>query len=74
MTPQEKAESLIDKIMSSTEHAKLSDYSRIYSPTAKKIALLTVNEMINSIKLIDPNNDSGLIGFWNNVKLYIETL
>ena len=74
MTPQEKAESLIDKIMSSTENAKLSDYSRIYSPTAKKIALLTVNEMINSIKLIDPNNDSGLIGFWNNVKLYIETL
>ena len=24
------------------------------------------------IKLVDPNNNSGLIGFWNNVKLYIE--
>lgn len=74
MVPKEKAESLVDEIMLSTKNAKLSDYSQIYSPTAKKIALLMVNEMINSIKLIDPNNNSGLIGFWNDVKIYIEKL
>lgn len=74
MTPKDKAESLVNGIMSSTKNAKLSDYSQIYSPTAKKIALLMVNEMINSIKLIDPNNNSGLIGFWNDVKIYIEKL
>jgi len=51
MTPQEKAESLIDKIMSSTEHAKLSDYSRVYSPTAKKIALLMIDEICNFLNL-----------------------
>jgi hypothetical protein len=36
------------------------------------LMLISINEIINSIKLIDPNNTSGLIGFWNDVKLYIE--
>ena len=40
--------------------------------TIKKLSLATVTQTINIIKLVDPNNNSGLIGFWNNVKLYIE--
>jgi hypothetical protein len=36
------------------------------------LMLISINEIINSIKLVDPNNTSGLIGFWNDVKLYIE--
>ena len=39
-----------------------------------KLILISINEIINSIKLVDPNNDSGLIGFWNNIKLYIKKL
>ncbi len=71
MTPQEKAESLIDKIMSSTEHAKLSDYSRIYSPTAKKIALLMIDEILNAI-----NPFGQFLGkdYWEEVKQEIEKL
>ena len=71
MTPQEKAESLIDKIMSSTEHAKLSDYSRVYSPTAKKIALLMIDEILNAI-----NPFGQFLGkdYWEEVKQEIEKL
>jgi hypothetical protein len=36
------------------------------------LILISIDEIIKSIKLVDPNNDSGLIGFWNNLKLYIE--
>jgi len=70
MTPQEKAESLIDKIMSSTENAKLSDYSRIYSPTAKKIALIMVDEILN--ETLDYLQEGEW--YWQKVKQEIEKL
>ncbi len=66
MTPQQQAKELIDNYRDVRWD--------ICPETAKQCALVAVNQTINSIKLIDPNNDSGLIGFWNNVKLYIETL
>jgi len=69
MTPKEKAESLIDKIMSSTEHGKLSDYSQIYSPTAKKIALMMVDEILSLIE------EEGLsTQYYKEVKQEIENL
>jgi len=70
MTPQEKAESLIDKIMSSTENTKLSDYSRIYSPTAKKIALIMVDEILN--ETLDYLQEGEW--YWQKVKQEIEKL
>jgi hypothetical protein len=36
------------------------------------LILISIDEIINSIKLVDPYNNSGLIGFWSNLKLYIE--
>ena len=73
MTPQEKAESLIDKIMSSTEHAKPSDYSRIYSPTAKKIALMMVDEILDDYEEFPYKAQSGK-EYWQDVKQEIENL
>jgi len=35
------------------------------------LILISIDEIIKSIKLVDPNNDSGLIGFWNNLKSFI---
>ena len=38
------------------------------------LILISIDEIIKSIKLVDPNNDSGLIGFWNNLKSFINEL
>jgi hypothetical protein len=40
----------------------------------KQINLFYINQTINYLKLVDPNNNTGLIGFWNNIKLHIEKL
>jgi hypothetical protein len=47
MTPKEKANELVNKIMElNSTHTKLSDYSRIYTPTAKQCALIAVDEIL----------------------------
>lgn len=46
----------------------------IYPKMTKQYYLVTINQIIISLLLIDKNNDSGLIGFWNDLKLYIEKL
>lgn len=51
-----------------------SNYMNIYSEMTKQYYLMFINQIITSLLLIDKNNDSGLIGFWNDLKLYIEKI
>lgn len=44
-TPKEKAIELVDTFMK-VDPIKLSDYSKIYYPTAKQCALIAVDEII----------------------------
>lgn len=74
MKPKDKAEELLNKIMASTENAKLSDYSQIYSPTAKKIALLMVDEIINSVVITDLIIAENQFKYWEKVKTEINKL
>jgi hypothetical protein len=70
LDPEEKGEQLIRKFYTfGLNNIPFQSYSW---HECKEQSLIAVDEIINSIKLIDPNNNSGLIGFWNNVKLYIE--
>jgi hypothetical protein len=50
----------------------LEIFESYFVDKAKACTLITINNTINVIKLTDPNNDTGLIGFWNNVRLIIE--
>ena len=86
MTPKEKAENLVEMFMN-IESNKLSDYSRIYYPTAKICAILLVNEIIESRKA-DPDFDDTKLGivthyiaphplrlsYWTKVKEELEKL
>lgn len=49
MTPKEKAIELVTYFMN-IKPVKLSDYSRIYQPTSKILALKVVSEIIESRK------------------------
>lgn len=55
MSPKEKAMQLIEEF-SKMNSGKLSDYTRIYYPTAKMCALRTVNEVINSHEGTEKDN------------------
>ena len=46
---KEKASELVDKYMNIGQ-VKMSDYSRIYQPTAKVCALIAIDEMLNEYK------------------------
>ena len=74
MKPKDKSEELLNKIIASTENAKLSDYSQIYSPTAKKIALLMVDEIINSVVITDLIIAENQFKYWEKVKQEINKL
>ena len=74
MKPKDKSEELLNKIIASTENAKLSDYSQIYSPTAKKIALLMVDEIINSVVITDLIIAENQFKYWEKVKTEINKL
>ena len=67
MTPKEKAEELVDKFIG-IKPIKLSDYSKIYNPTAKQCALIAVEEILGSM-----GADRGY-AFWTEVKQEIEQL
>lgn len=54
-TPKQKAEELVNKYMNIGQ-VKMSDYSRIYQPTAKVCALIAVDEILNS----EPRNPSNV--------------
>lgn len=67
LTPQEKAIELVDYFMNFNP-VKLSDYSKIYSPTAKEFALKICDEVLGHM-----GADRGY-EFWTQVKIEIEKL
>lgn len=69
MTPKEKAEELVEAFMS-TKQTKLSDYSRIYQPTAKQCALIAVDEIIK----LCWNGNKIANDYWQEVKKEIEKI
>ena len=77
MKPREKAENLVEMFMN-IEPNKLSDYSRIYHPTAKQFALIVVNEVLESHKRDYELNESKTYwhpyDYWQNVKDELEKL
>jgi hypothetical protein len=72
INPEEKADELIRKFytfgLNNTPFQSYSWYE------CKEQSLIAVDEIINTMKMFDPHNNSGLVGFWNNVKLHIEKL
>ncbi len=75
MTPKEKAEELVDKYMNLNK-VKLSDYSVIYTPTAKQCALIVVDEILDlnlGLSNCDENNWA-IEKFYREVKQEIEKL
>ncbi len=76
MTPKEKAEELVNIYMNLNK-VKLSDYSIIYTPTAKQCALIAVDEAIEEVVLFEYGNpilvDKRLF-YWQEVKQEIENL
>jgi hypothetical protein len=71
MTPKEKAEELVNRYMNLNK-VKLSDYSVIYTPTAKQCALIAVDEIIK-LDVFDCNEgwsdeDGDTREYWEEVK------
>jgi hypothetical protein len=79
MSPKEKAEELTNQFME-LKHVKLSDYSRIEWPTARKCALIVVDEILKA----NPTSEvsAPFLGtriydnksYWEQVKQEIENL
>jgi hypothetical protein len=67
ITSKEKAIELVSKFMN-LEPAKLSDYSKIYLPTAKQCALILVDEFIGNAYLDDE------LKYWQDIREEIEKL
>ena len=64
MTPKEKAKELVNRYMNINK-VKLSDYSVIYTPTAKQCALIAVDELIYETQFEVPNIRQK---YWQEVK------
>jgi len=78
MTPKEKAEELVNKFIG-IKPIKLSDYSKIYYPTAKQCALIAVEEIYFGIFHYLKNTDElqnadREFAYWEQVKQEIEQL
>jgi hypothetical protein len=78
MTPKEKAEELVNKFMN-IKSLKLSDYSKIYHPTAKKCALITIDDILKSPSKVDWINEKDInfkpfFNYWKKVKQEIKKL
>jgi hypothetical protein len=68
MEAKEKAEELVNRYMNLNK-VKLSDYSVIYTPTAKQCALIAVDEIINnSLEYMGCDLKDGEIIYWQEVK------
>jgi len=67
ITPKQKANELVEYFLDLTP-IKLSDYSHIYTPTAKRFALKVCDEVLG-----DMGADRGY-EFWIEVKQEIEKL
>lgn len=79
MSAKEKAEELVDKYMN-IEKVKMSDYSRIYLPTAKQCALIAVDEILKSNPIIpleymlESEALDAAVKYWQQVKTEIGNL
>jgi len=74
MTPKEKAEELVDKFLNAKSD-KMSDYSTIYTPTAKVCALIAVDEIIDILTILPYGMEYlSHIDYWEEVKQEIENL
>lgn len=71
MSPKEKAMQLIEEF-SKMNSGKLSDYTRIYYPTAKMCASRAVDEVLSSHTGTESNNYD--IYFYQLVKQELENL
>ncbi len=72
MTPKQKAKYLVDKFMNVSSN-KMSDHSRMYFPTAKECALISVNELSEATYLL-VNKNQLFLEYWQEVKQEIEKL
>ena len=74
MTPKEKAEELVEKFLNAKSH-KMSDYSTIYTPTAKVCSLIAVDEVIDILSVLSYGMEYlSDIYYWEEVKQEIEKL
>ena len=74
MTPKEKAEELVEAFMNIRKQ-KLADYSIIYHPTAKRCALIAVDEIINCDSFFKTLEDTkAFTKYWYEVQQEIEKL
>jgi hypothetical protein len=72
MTKKEQAEELVNKYMNLNK-VKLSDYSVIYTPTAKQCALIAVDYLIKE-QTMWQNGQVNPVLYWQEVKQEIEKL
>jgi len=74
MTPKEKAEELVDKFLNAKSD-KMSDYSTIYTPTAKVCSLIAVDKIIDILTILPYGMEYlSHIDYWEEVKQEIEKL
>ncbi len=74
MTPKEKAEELVEMFMN-IKKQKLADYSIIYHPTAKRCALIVIDEIINCDSFFKTLEDTkAFTKYWYEVQQEIEKL
>ena len=69
MTPKEKAEELVQRFI---DEAYAETTEQLYTPIAKKAALIAVDEIIKSLDDVLHPNPFGQ--YWNKVKQEIENL
>jgi len=75
MTPKEVAIEIISKF-ENLKPVKMSDYSKIYSPTAKECAKITVNYIISANPHSNPFNTDvySTMKHWEEVRKELELL
>jgi hypothetical protein len=70
MSIKDKAEKLVDEFMN-IKNIKLSDYSRIYLPTAKQCAIIAIDQVLKYSKA---HGFIGLTEEYEEIKTEIENL
>jgi hypothetical protein len=73
MKPKEKSIELVNKF-EQLKPVKMSDYSKIYFPTAKLCAIFLVNEIIDAIDWHEYDTPNKELNYWLDVRKEIELL
>jgi hypothetical protein len=71
MTPQDTANKIISKYFIMLRHDKLIEDVNLH--TAKKCALIAVDEIINTIEYSSQADELSKISYWTEVKKEIES-